>query len=73
MFRFSEVNYHPASQTVDIGPGLIWDNVYAALQPLGVTAIGGRVTGVGVAGYTLGGGKSLLNFIIYDRIEENID
>ncbi|PPQ88209.1 hypothetical protein CVT25_005174 [Psilocybe cyanescens] len=54
MFRFSEVNYHPASQTVDIGPGLIWDNVYAALQPLGVTAIGGRVTGVGVAGYTLG-------------------
>lgn len=58
MFRFSEVNYHQASQTIDIGPGLVWDDVYAALEPLGVMAIGGRVTGVGVAGFTLGGGKS---------------
>ncbi|KAH9475869.1 putative FAD-linked oxidoreductase [Psilocybe cubensis] len=58
MFRFSEVNYHRASQTIDLGPGLIWDDVYAALQPFGVTAIGGRVTGVGVAGFTLGGGYS---------------
>ncbi len=56
MYRFSEVTYHADSQTVDIGPGLIWDDVYTALEPLGVNVVGGRVTGVGVAGFSLGGG-----------------
>jgi len=37
---------------------LIWDDVYAALEPFNVSAVGGRVTGVGVAGFTLGGGYS---------------
>ena len=57
MYRFSEVTYHSSNQTVDIGAGLIWDDVYAALEPLGVTVVGGRVTGVGVAGFSLGGGN----------------
>ncbi len=56
MFRFSEVSYDAASQTVDVGAGLVWDDVYAALEPLGVNVVGGRVTGVGVAGFSLGGG-----------------
>ena len=56
MYRFSEVQYNVAAQTVDVGSGLIWDDVYAALEPLGVNVVGGRVTGVGVAGFTLGGG-----------------
>ncbi|EED78329.1 predicted protein [Postia placenta Mad-698-R] len=55
MSRFSGVTYHSDSQTVDIGSGLIWDDVYAALEPYGVNVVGGRVTGVGVAGFTLGG------------------
>ncbi|KAJ7444709.1 hypothetical protein FB451DRAFT_1434243 [Mycena latifolia] len=46
------------SGTVDIGPGLLWDDVYAALAPVGVNIVGGRVPGVGVAGFTLGGGAS---------------
>ncbi|KAJ7444702.1 FAD-binding domain-containing protein [Mycena latifolia] len=59
MSRFSGVKYHAANQTVDIGPGLLWDDVYAALAPFGVNIVGGRVPGVGVAGFTLGGGYSL--------------
>ncbi|KAF8968755.1 hypothetical protein BDZ97DRAFT_327295 [Flammula alnicola] len=58
MYRFSEIKYNAASQTADIGAGLIWDDVYAALEPLGVNVVGGRVTGIGVAGFTLGGGYS---------------
>ncbi|KAG5640496.1 hypothetical protein DXG03_008325, partial [Asterophora parasitica] len=57
MSRFSEVTYDAASQTAVIGAGLIWDDVYAALAPHNVNVVGGRVTGVGVAGFTLGGGK----------------
>lgn len=57
MYRFSEVEVDVPAGTVDIGAGLIWDDVYAALEPHGVNVVGGRVTGVGVAGFTLGGGK----------------
>ena len=57
MSRFSEVNYDATSQTVDVGSGLVWDDVYAVLEPHGVNVVGGRVTGVGVDGFTLGGGK----------------
>ncbi|KAF8156106.1 FAD-binding domain-containing protein [Crassisporium funariophilum] len=58
MYRFSDVIYDAPSQTVQIGPGLIWDDVYAALEPHNVNVVGGRVTGVGVAGFILGGGYS---------------
>lgn len=57
MYRFSTRNYNAASQTVEIGSGLIWDDVYAYLEPYNVNVVGGRVTGVGVAGFILGGGK----------------
>ncbi|KAF9017798.1 FAD-binding domain-containing protein [Hymenopellis radicata] len=60
MSRFSEVTYDAASQTVVVGAGLIWDDVYSALEPYNVNVVGGRVTGVGVAGFTLGGGYSWL-------------
>ncbi|KAG6908411.1 hypothetical protein DXG01_004772 [Tephrocybe rancida] len=60
MKRFSEVTYNAATQTAVIGAGLIWDDVYAALAPYNVNVVGGRVTGVGVAGFTLGGGYSWL-------------
>lgn len=60
MFRFSEVKYDSTTETVDIGAGLVWDDVYAALEPLGINVVGGRVTGVGVAGFTLGGGEIFL-------------
>ena len=56
MYRFSEVKYNPDNQTAEVGSGLIWDEVYAALEPYAVNVVGGRVTGVGMAGFTLGGG-----------------
>lgn len=69
MYRFSDVVYNPDSQTADIGAGLIWDDVYAALEPHGVNVVGGRVRGIGVAGFTLGGGS----FIIYGRRPGRVD
>lgn len=56
MGRFSEVTYDEEHQTAIVGAGLIWDNVYAALASHRVSVLGGRVTGVGVAGFILGGG-----------------
>ncbi|EIW78113.1 FAD-binding domain-containing protein [Coniophora puteana RWD-64-598 SS2] len=60
MYRFSQVTYDASSETAVIGTGLIWDDVYTALEPYNVNVVGGRVTGVGVAGFTLGGGYSWL-------------
>lgn len=57
MYRFSRIQYNPSNSSVNVGAGLIFDDVYAALEPFGVNVIGGRVTGIGVAGFTLGGGK----------------
>lgn len=48
MYRFSEAMYNPDIQTVDIGVGLTWENV---------CVVSGRVSGVGVAELTLGGGS----------------
>ncbi|KAI0357738.1 FAD-binding domain-containing protein [Trametes cingulata] len=58
MYRFSEVIYHPDANVAEVGAGLIWDDVYKALEPYAVNVVGGRVSGVGVAGFTLGGGFS---------------
>ncbi|KAF9496441.1 FAD-binding domain-containing protein [Pleurotus eryngii] len=58
MARFDQVDYDQASQTATIGAGLVWDDVYSALEPYAVNVVGGRVTNVGVAGFTLGGGYS---------------
>lgn len=58
MTKFSEVTYDSATNTVIVGAGLNWDDVYSALEPYGVNVVGGRVTGVGVAGLILGGGGS---------------
>jgi FAD/FMN-containing dehydrogenase len=58
MNRFEKVIYHSDNQTVDVGSGLIWDDVYEALEPYNVSVVGGRISGVGVAGLALGGGYS---------------
>jgi hypothetical protein len=56
MTRFNEVTLSADSSTVDVGTGLVWDDVYSSLDGSGVNVVGGRVPGVGVAGFTLGGG-----------------
>jgi FAD/FMN-containing dehydrogenase len=57
--RFNQINYDKKTKTVSIGAGLIWDDVYDALTPHNVTVVGGRSSGVGVAGFTLGGGRAI--------------
>ncbi|PBK85372.1 FAD dependent oxidoreductase [Armillaria gallica] len=61
MTRFNEITYDSATQTAVIGAGNIWDDVYETLDAQGVNVVGGRVTGIGVAGFTLGGGYSWLS------------
>ena len=56
MSRFSSIDYDSTTGTVAVGAGNIWDDVYDALMPYNVNVVGGRVSGIGVAGYTLGGG-----------------
>ncbi|KAJ6437126.1 FAD-binding, type 2 [Purpureocillium lavendulum] len=48
-------------KTVEVGAGCKWEDVYNALEPLGRTAVGGRLGDVGVMGFTLGGGLSYLS------------
>ena len=62
MSRFNETKVNSKSGTVEVGPGLTWDQVYATLEPTRVNVIGGRIPGVGVAGLTLGGGERLPSF-----------
>ena len=40
---------------VSVGGGQRWGNVYAVLQPLGLSVVGGRGNLIGVGGFTLGG------------------
>jgi FAD binding domain len=46
------------NSSVSIGVGATWDVVYSTLEAHGLSAVGGRVAGVGVGGLTLGGGIS---------------
>lgn len=57
--RFNCTKVNAEDMTVEVGPGLTWEEVYEALSPAGMSVIGGRVSGVGVAGLTLGGGGFL--------------
>jgi len=59
MSRFDEVSYDAGTGIVKIGAGNVWDDVYAGLQPFNVGVVGGRVSGIGVVGFTLGGGNSI--------------
>ncbi|KAF8259738.1 hypothetical protein EI94DRAFT_1812806 [Lactarius quietus] len=58
MARFRDIVLNEEEGTVEIGAGLTWTEVYSYLVPKGLTVVGGRIDGVGVSGYTLGGGYS---------------
>jgi len=66
MTRFNQVNLNKTTRLVEVGAGLLWDDVYQALDGTGLNVVGGRVSGVGVAGFTLGGGAwaSLGRFLV---------
>ncbi|KAK0460474.1 uncharacterized protein EV420DRAFT_1306380 [Desarmillaria tabescens] len=58
MTHFKDVTYDMETWTAVIGASNIWDDVYEALNARGVNILRGRVSGIGVAGFTLGGGYS---------------
>lgn len=60
MNRFNEVSYDKTKGVVKYGSGLVWDDVYRGLEQYDVKVTGGRVSDVGVAGFSLGGGYSFL-------------
>ncbi|WEW56587.1 hypothetical protein PRK78_002034 [Emydomyces testavorans] len=54
----SSVTLSSDKKIVKVGAGNRWIDVYKALEPHGLAAIGGRVSDIGVGGFTLGGGIS---------------
>lgn len=60
MCRFKEVKYYPGTKTVSVDAGCNWDEVYGEMAKHKRNIVGGASSsGVGVAGYLLGGGYSL--------------
>ncbi|PHH72593.1 hypothetical protein CDD82_5901 [Ophiocordyceps australis] len=62
-FRLNSRSVVPSAngQSVVVGAGCKWKDVYSALHPLGKAAVGGRFGDVGVTGHILGGGLSYLS------------
>ncbi|KAK2613172.1 hypothetical protein N8I77_000099 [Diaporthe amygdali] len=56
--RMKQVALSEDKSTVELGMGLIWAEAYKELSSEGVNVVGGRVSGPGVGGLTLGGGYS---------------
>lgn len=57
--KFDKVKVN--AESVEVGPGLTWYDVYAALEPYGRAAIGGRLKTIGVPGLSLIGGFHYFN------------
>ncbi|KAF9024792.1 hypothetical protein BDP27DRAFT_1410908 [Rhodocollybia butyracea] len=60
--RLNEITVEEEKSLVRLGPGSNWGSVYAAMEPYNLTTVGGRMPEVGVGGFFLGGGISLLSF-----------
>ncbi|KAL4980683.1 hypothetical protein BDW66DRAFT_147106 [Aspergillus desertorum] len=59
LFRdLNEISLNEDKSVASIGPGNNWGQVYKALEPHGVTVIGGRLSSIGVGGLLTGGGIS---------------
>lgn len=53
--NLNQVVYDSDTQTAVIGPGLSWEDALEGLDGTNRTIVGGRLGGVGVGGYILGG------------------
>ncbi|KDR73986.1 hypothetical protein GALMADRAFT_269502 [Galerina marginata CBS 339.88] len=57
--HMKNISYDAAKDTITIQPGIHWGEALAALEPLGVAPLGGRLPDVGT-GLLLGGGYSFI-------------
>ena len=64
---FKSIEYDEKAETVKFGAGLKWDELYAALEKYGVSVPGGRMPGVGVGGFILGGGEWSSNISLLEK------
>ncbi len=53
--KLDEIDVAEDLETARVGTGNRWKNVYERLEPLNMTAVGGRNGEVGVGGFILGG------------------
>ena len=62
MKQFNQIAYNKDTKTLDVGAGLTWDDVYKFLDTPDYSKLGvvGGDPLVGVSGWLLGGGYSLL-------------
>jgi FAD/FMN-containing dehydrogenase len=58
--RMNDVAVDPRTRTATTGAGATWRAVLAAAAPHGLAGLNGSSTGVGVVGYTVGGGLPVL-------------
>lgn len=63
--RINQLSVSSDSSVVSLGPGIRWGDVYNALDPYGVSVIGGRIPQVGVGGLLLGGLSPIYNLVEY--------
>ncbi|KAF9257696.1 FAD-binding domain-containing protein [Marasmius fiardii PR-910] len=56
MTRLNHLEYDKKTSTVEVGAGMIWDDVYAQLHDKNVSVVGARATGLGVGGFIVAGG-----------------
>jgi FAD/FMN-containing dehydrogenase len=56
-----DVVVDPGARTARVGPGARWRDVDGVTQEHGLATVGGTVSTVGVAGFTLGGGSGYLS------------
>ncbi|KAJ5531951.1 hypothetical protein N7494_008503 [Penicillium frequentans] len=59
--NLDQVDYDENEQTAVIGPGISWEEAQQGLDGTGRAVVGGRLGGVGIGGYMLGGGMSFLS------------
>ena len=60
MVRMTDVSVDPRTRTVRAQAGALWGSVVEAIDPHDLFALSGSSADVGVVGYTLGGGLSML-------------
>jgi len=58
--RMNQVTVDPAARTATVCAGATWRDILVAAAPYGLAGLNGSSTGVGVVGYTLGGGLPVL-------------
>lgn len=49
------ISVNAAKTVTSVGGGAIWSDIYALLDPMGLSVVGGRVAGIGAGGLTTGG------------------